>query len=682
MRSALCVVVLAAAVARAGPNPFELKDKPVDIADIDLDEWLDLPIGSVSFREQPASEAPAAVFVLAGDDLRALGFRTLDEALRTVPGLFVAPDGVYANLGVRGLSLPGDQDTRVLFLVDGHPINNALGIGQSYMLRDLPVSLQAVERVEIIQGPIGGVYGPTAFMGVVNVVTRRSTEHRLSLLGAAEAQPSPSGGELAGTWSATLPGAVSLTVNLAGFHSAGGAYTFPELSLLDDRPAPPNLRVATDWQTSGNAYVRASWRDFTLQGGYSRRHKGLPNAPYGTLIGDGRSFYANELGFAALAFERAVTGWLSVLARASFNSARYDDFLAYADVPFLDAAVDRWVTGEARVTVTPIPAVRLVAGAQVQQHWTSQRYGYEGNQRTTPVNFLTVTGYALADARLWERLLVQAGFTWHRHALFGEQLTPRFSAVLKLDDATTAKVLVSGGFRTATLFEAFYDDGESFKPDPTLRADRALSIEASVEHRFGSRGTVSLTGFHTEYLALIRQQTTIDPDADGQPGIGSLDFFNNYVNSQYTSVHGAQLGVNLKFGDRVRTWGGVSVQAPLDARTELPGFAYVTGNLAAWCNWPWRPLTLGFSVSVIGPRAKDPSVLFDPLAQGATVGTTVWSHVTARLQVPRVPGLVVQLSVFNLAGAATKHPLAGDYAPISAMPEPGPVVRLGVEWSL
>src|SRR5690242_16934789 len=96
-------LALSASTAAAQEAP-DASDR-LEIADLDLASLLDLSVEAVSLREVRASEAAASVFVLTGDDLRRHGFRTLDEALRSVPGLFGYADGLYPMVGVRGMGV-------------------------------------------------------------------------------------------------------------------------------------------------------------------------------------------------------------------------------------------------------------------------------------------------------------------------------------------------------------------------------------------------------------------------------------------------------------------------------------------------------------------------------------------------------------------------------------------------
>src|SRR5262249_37629321 len=115
------------------------------------------------------------VTVIPGDRLRRFGYRTLSEALRAVAGMYVIDDRYTQRLGIRGLQIEGDFNTRILVLIDGatisEPWNQFTGIGA-----DMPVELDDVARVEIVRGPVGSLYGTNAFFGIINIVTRNAGE--------------------------------------------------------------------------------------------------------------------------------------------------------------------------------------------------------------------------------------------------------------------------------------------------------------------------------------------------------------------------------------------------------------------------------------------------------------------------------------------------------------------------
>ena len=148
--------------------------KAVDLAD-EL-RWLKaerMIITSVSKRPEVLFEAPAAVAVITNDDIRRSGARTFPEALRLVPGMSVA----QADANTWAVSARGNNNLfadKMLVLIDGRTIfqpvfNGVFWNVQNYVLED-------IERIEVIRGPGGTLWGANAVNGVINIITKEAKE--------------------------------------------------------------------------------------------------------------------------------------------------------------------------------------------------------------------------------------------------------------------------------------------------------------------------------------------------------------------------------------------------------------------------------------------------------------------------------------------------------------------------
>ena len=124
-----------------------------------------------SERLQPVLEAPASVSFITKEEIARYGYRTLADILRSVRGMYVVDDRNYSVVGTRGFSLPGDYNTRILLLVNGHRVNDNV-YGQAEIGAEFGLDPAMFERVEIIRGPASSLYGDSAFFAVVNVITR------------------------------------------------------------------------------------------------------------------------------------------------------------------------------------------------------------------------------------------------------------------------------------------------------------------------------------------------------------------------------------------------------------------------------------------------------------------------------------------------------------------------------
>lgn len=121
---------------------------------------------------QKRPDAPAIVSVVTGEEIREMGYRSVAEALESVPGLYGINDFLAPNLGVRGISGGLRAYSRIVkVLIDGQPVS--FRSDTTNFLGPELIPMEAVERIEVVRGPASSLYGANAFLGVVSIVTRR-----------------------------------------------------------------------------------------------------------------------------------------------------------------------------------------------------------------------------------------------------------------------------------------------------------------------------------------------------------------------------------------------------------------------------------------------------------------------------------------------------------------------------
>jgi iron complex outermembrane recepter protein len=138
------------------------------IEDLSLEQMLGVVEGVTRF-EEPVARAPAAVTIITADEIARSGARDLIELLRYVVGVhIVSHTGDSQSVGIRGLDeLAGDS---VVLLIDGHHFTNVFDGGTDWSA--LPVTLDDIERIEVVRGPVSVVYGANASGGVINLVRK------------------------------------------------------------------------------------------------------------------------------------------------------------------------------------------------------------------------------------------------------------------------------------------------------------------------------------------------------------------------------------------------------------------------------------------------------------------------------------------------------------------------------
>jgi outer membrane receptor for ferrienterochelin and colicins len=105
------------------------------------------------------------------------GYRTLADILRNVRGFYVGYDRNYSYLGVRGFGRPGDYNSRIALLVDGPRLNDNI-YDEALLGTEFPIDIDLIDRVEVIRGPNSSLYVASAFLGVINIVTKRGRDSK------------------------------------------------------------------------------------------------------------------------------------------------------------------------------------------------------------------------------------------------------------------------------------------------------------------------------------------------------------------------------------------------------------------------------------------------------------------------------------------------------------------------
>ncbi len=157
----------------AKPQDQPSQEKKRDLTDLSIEELSQIEVTSVSKKGESLMDAPAAIAVIRGEDLRRMGIRSFAEALRMAPGMQVARinSGMWA-IGARGFA---DRfASKLLVLVDGRSVYNPLFSGVFWEYQD--TLLEDVDRIEVIRGPGATVWGSNAVTGVINIITKKAKD--------------------------------------------------------------------------------------------------------------------------------------------------------------------------------------------------------------------------------------------------------------------------------------------------------------------------------------------------------------------------------------------------------------------------------------------------------------------------------------------------------------------------
>lgn len=154
---------------------------PDRLAEMSLEELMNIEVTTAGKKDQTLSQVPAAVYVITQEEIRRSGATRLPELFRLAPGVQVA----QINASTWAISIRGFNyrySNKLLVMIDGRIVYSPTFSGVYWDMQNLV--LEDIERIEIVRGPGGTLWGANAVNGVINVITKRPQDTQGGLLGA------------------------------------------------------------------------------------------------------------------------------------------------------------------------------------------------------------------------------------------------------------------------------------------------------------------------------------------------------------------------------------------------------------------------------------------------------------------------------------------------------------------
>ncbi|EPX59971.1 TonB-dependent receptor [Cystobacter fuscus DSM 2262] len=492
-------------------------------------------------------EAPASTTVITQEELRAFGYTTLAEALAAVRGIFVSDDRTYTYLGVRGFAPPGDFNTRILTLWDGHPLNDMVA-GQGHVARDLAVDLEEVERIEVVRGPGSALYGTGAFFAVINVVPRDT------LGGDQHVEVTAGAGALGTTrlrvttaWESG-PGSFLLSGAWVGMRGA-------EVTRLgEDLPAV----VGLDGERAATASLRARLGGLSFHAQLHGRTKESPVGPFGTELGVPGTRIQDVRGFAEVRYDKQLGERVNLSLRGAYDASRYQGYWMYS-MPTLagerldtDAARADWLSAETRLRLRFRDTHHFTLGLEGQaQLRVEQEVDPLGSSLVLSQPRGNFSAYVLDEWRLHPRLSLSAGLRVDRYFnnLKTLPFTPRLALIGRPYARGLTKLVVGSAFRAPTPFELDYqDNGRTQIAAGTLEPETISTLELEHAHNLTDELRLTVAGYANKirHLVALSEQPG-PPQCTGGP-LGSMPCIVFVNRPGETSAFGAEAGLRWQPG--------------------------------------------------------------------------------------------------------------------------------------
>jgi outer membrane receptor for ferrienterochelin and colicins len=494
---------------------------PTDLTELPIEELMNIRVYGASKYAQKLMEAPASVTIINKDEIKKYGYRNLADILRSVRGFFVTNDRNYQYLGVRGFNRPGDYNSRILLMVDGHRLNDGL-YDQAPIGYDFPVDIDLIDRVEVVRGPSSSIYGTNAFFAVVNVITRNGRElgDKSHGLEASADVGSFYGHKGRLTYGNQWTEGPEVLVSGTYANNRGPQLFFPEFNTPETRDG---IARNCDYERYQSGFGKFAFKDFTLTGVYHNREKGVPTGSYGVVFGDPLNRTIDTRAYVDLKYDHAFANDWQVLSRLSYDHYPYNGYYFYhrvnpdeslATVENRDRGRADWWGAELQVSKKLFDRHKVVLGAEYRDYFRLNQSNFD----VTP--FAPILDDK-QDSKVWaffaqdeitilQNLRLNAGLRYDHYSSFGGSLNPRVALIYNPFKLTAIKLLYGQAFRAPNVYELFYqDDGATQKVSPGLKPEKITTYEVVWEQYFAKNYRFTASGYYYKINNLISQQ--VDP---------------------------------------------------------------------------------------------------------------------------------------------------------------------------
>lgn len=601
-RRACLATAVSAAIAVAAPT--FANEEVTDKSDIEV-----IVVSAAGF-EQRLVDAPASISVVTAAELQQKSFTNIAEALSSIPGVDVRNGvGKTGGLNIQIRGLPSDY---TLILIDGRRQNTSGNVGPNgfgeFSTSFLP-PLSAIERIEVIRGPMSTLYGSDAMGGVVNIITKAVATEWSGNLAADYLYQEDRDAADAATFNLGVSGplAEGLGLQLRGrFFDRGNSERMnPAGTGRDPRPAEGNNysfggkltyqlneqhRIWVDVDTARQRYDNKDGRLGNLD---TYRPDGTPNRIAG---------YENELRFFR---EQQVIGHRAFLSAGTWDTSlsRVVTEQEGRTLPAGSAPAFGYdaIGGEPRKLentdivfdtrfVMPLANHLVSVGFEYKDAEVIDGAAGQGNAFKQDSKSI----YAEDEWSLRDDLRFTLGGRYEDHSAFGGHFTPRAYLVWNTTDQWTLKTGVSTGYKVPSPNQlhngvtGFTAQGASVTlGSPDLKPEETTNYEVSVNYNNQENLTVTATAFYNEFKNKFASGQSIAnclySDANtplNRPGcmtVGNFSTqsdFSQQINLDKAESRGFELTTNYQFTDSLSgkatyTWMDTEIKSGADVGTYL-----------------------------------------------------------------------------------------------------------------
>lgn len=439
-----------------------------------------------SYSEMSVKESGASIKTLSGDELSKKGISTVKDALKTVTGLDVSSNGSVG--GKTSVFMRGMDNKHTVFMIDGVKLFNPSAANRDYDISAL--SLDNVEKIEVVRGVQSSVYGADAVGGVINIITKKGTEIPEYDI-AVEVGSHDTFRESMGMRGAVDKLKYSLNVSRVDSDGISNAAKRDENSVFEnDEYEKTILSGRLDYDLSDDI-------SFGVLGRYNRSRFDLDDGKYNDDI---NYFKRNATGLVSMFYNQNLTDLWSHDLKFSvmtFDNEYYND---KDDFDTTDSFTNAMYKGRNR-TFSWNHQYKLTENDTISAgfQYNKEQYSQRGSWGVFNKKTLSNNGYyienkiSLLDDHLFNTLVFRAD----DHSKFGTYRTFKADTSYLFDTGTRLKANFATGFKAPSMYQIYGDGGIYTYANKGLQPEKIKGYDFGIEQEFiDSKINTGLTYFH------------------------------------------------------------------------------------------------------------------------------------------------------------------------------------------
>ena len=561
-------------------------------------------------RPQTVLKSPAIMSVITSKQIKQMGFRTLIDVLKIVPGFYVSMDETgEREIAVRGVL--DDASQKIKVLIDGHSINDVWRGGAMWNFDDLPV--ENIKRIEVIRGPGSALYGQNAFLAVVNIITKDTDD-------IDGFQVTTSGGSFSTQNYNLLFGRELGDLKISGFLDYFDTQGFSrkiEQDVLFPSAASRSPGQSQNRKEKTDLNLRLSYNNLEAKAKYMKKRR-KDYIGVGDALNE-ESILRDTYMFTEVTYKLSLNEKLNMTPKIYYDQYNYDPFFEQRPDGHLGAYPEgikgqlrfkqRTIGFENQVNYKLFEGNELTFGLQyewIHQHdikYSKNSHPITNANLTTVMDFTHdlpftrkatrhIYAFYLQDEwNVTKDIDLTVGVRHDRFTRFEGTTNPRVGLIWRFIEDAHLKLLLATAFKAPSFQEMFLTNNSVKIGNPSLDPEKINTFEIGLGYHFTEHMRASINYFYNR----IRDKIILDTATPKQ-----------FQNGGGSRIHGIEAEWKADFGNDNYVFANYTFQDAEDTRdrNRLPDVPVYNGNIginAGFCKYTNANLTTHLS----GPRPRE-----------------------------------------------------------------------------